>query len=109
MRLFSEQITADDADVLAGTQLDTLQEGGQLDIYILSSQADTLYSLFGPGNEPLVTNAEVPNETRAPRVNDDTPHTLVVMKAGHYTLDINIVTAATVIVLIIFREKGIDF
>jgi hypothetical protein len=109
MRVFSEQITADDADVLAGTQLDTLQEGGQLDVFLLSSQPDTLYSIFGPGNEPIVTNAEVMNETRSPRPNDDTPHTLVIMKAGHYTLDINIVTAATVILLAVFREKGIDF
>jgi len=109
MRVYTEQIAADDADVLAGTQLDTLQQGGQLDIFLLSSQADTLYSLFGPGNEPLVTNAEVANETRAPRPNDDVPHTLVIGKAGHYTLDINIVTAGTVILLAVFREKGIDF
>lgn len=109
MRIYSENITADDADVLGGTQLDTLQAGGQLDVFILSTQADTLFSIFGPGNEPLVTAAEVAQETRAPRPNDDTPFTLVIGKSGHYTVDVNIQTAATVQLLAVYREKGIDF
>jgi len=109
MRVYTEQVTADDTDVLGGTQLDTLQEGGQLDLWLLSSQADSLASIFGPGNEPVASGIEVLNETRAPRPNDDPPFSLAIMKAGHYTLNIDIVTAATVIVLAVFREKGIDF
>jgi hypothetical protein len=109
MRVYSENITVDDTDVLAGTQLDTLQAGGQLDLFLLSTQADTLLDVFGPGNEPLVTSAEINQETRAPRVNDDTPLTLVIGKAGHYTVNVNIVTAATVQLVAIYRERGVDF
>lgn len=109
MRAYTEQIAADDTDVFGGTQLDTLQEGGQLDIWLLSSQPDSLASFFGPGNEPVLTTVEIPNETRAPRPNDDPPFTVMILKSGHYTLNIDIVTAGTVILVAIFREKGIDF
>ena len=109
MRVYTEQLTGDDTDVFAGTQLDTLQSGGQLDIWMLSSQADSIASLFGPGNEPVATSIEISNEARVPRPNDDTPFTLVIQKAGHYTLNVDIVTAATVYIVAAYREAGIDF
>ena len=109
MRIWPENITADDADVLAGTDLDQLEADGQLDIFALSTQADTILNIRGPNNEPLVVNGEVPQETRAIRPNDDTAFSLAVRNAGHYTLDVNIVTAATVQVLAVYRKRGTDF
>lgn len=108
-RIHMENLTVDDADVLGGTALDQLEAGGQLDIYLLSTQADTLATLTGPDNEPIIQAVEVPQETRAIRPTDDVPLSLVVLSGGHYTLDVNIVTAATVQVLAIYRKAGLDF
>ena len=109
MRIHSENLTVDDADALAGTSLNILEAGGQLDIWLLSTQADTLVTLNGPDNEPILEGVEIPQETRAIRVQDDTPHTLAVRSGGHYTLNIDIVTAATVAILAIYRKAGVDF
>ncbi len=109
MRVHTENFTVDDADALAGTQLDTLEEGGQLDIFILSTQADTLLTITGPNAEPLAVGVEVAQETRAPRPNDDIPLSLPVSTGGHYTVNIDIVTAATVQMLAIYRKAGVDF
>lgn len=108
-RFHLENITADDADVLAGTALDQLEAGGQLDILALSTQADTLLSLRGPDNEEILTNGEVPQETRAPRPTDDLAMSLLVVSGGHYTVDVNIQTAATVQLMAIYRKAGVDF
>lgn len=108
-RIHTENLTADDTDVLDGTALDQLEAGGQLDIYLISTQADSLATLTGPDNEPIIQAVEIPQETRAIRPTDDTPLSLVVVSGGHYTLDVNIVTAAVVQVLAIYRKAGIDF
>jgi len=104
-----ENLVADDPDVLGGTALDQLEAGGQLDVYLLSTQADTVATLTGPDNEPTIQAIEVPQETRAIRPTDDVPLSLLVVSGGHYTLDINIVTAAVVAVLAIYRKAGLDF
>lgn len=109
MRVHLENLTADDTDALAGTALDQLEAGGQLDIFVLSTQADTLLSVSGPDNEPIITGGEVPQETRAIRPTDDLPLSLVVATGGHYTVDINIVTAATVQLMALYRKAGLDF
>lgn len=109
MRLHPENITADDADVLSGTSLDNLEAGGQLDIYVVSSQADTLISISGPDNEPIVTDGEVPNATRTISLTDDPAYSLVVRTGGHFTISIDIVTAATVQFLAVYRKAGVDF
>lgn len=108
MRVHQENVTADDADVLAGTALDQLEAGGQLDILIISTQADTLYSVRGPDNEPLVQGSEVPQQTRAPSLTDDPQLSLTVRTGGHYTLDVDIVTAATVQLIAMYRKAGED-
>lgn len=109
MRVHLENLTADDADVLAGTALDQLEAGGQLDLLLLSTQADTLLSITGPDNEPIALSVEVPQETRALRPATDLGLSLVVVSGGHYTIDVNIVTAATVQVMAIYRKAGVDF
>ncbi len=109
MRIHAENIAADDVDVLAGTALDQLESGGQLDIFLLSTQADTVFTLTGPDTEPIAQAVEVPQETRAIRPTDDVPYSLVVANGGHYTANVNIVTAAVVQFLAVYRKAGIDF
>jgi len=109
LRAHLENLTADDSDVLAGTALDQLEAGGQLDIFALSTQADTLLTITGPDNEPIVQNGELPQETRAIRPSEDLPLSLVVITGGHFTVDLNIVTGATVQLMAIYRKAGVDF
>ncbi len=109
MRVHAENLTLDDTDVLSGTELDQLEAGGQLDIYLLSTQADTIFSITGPDTEPIANSLEVPQETRSIRPSDDPVYPLAVRTGGHYTLDVNIVTAATVQVLAVYRKAGVDF
>ncbi len=109
MRAHLENLTVDDTDVLAGTTLDTLEAGGQLDLFLLSTQADSLVSVTGPDAEPIVTASEIPQETRAIRPNDDIPLSLPVRTGGHFTVNVDIVTAATVQFMGIYRKRGVDF
>lgn len=109
MRIHPENIAADDADLLAGTPLDQLEAGGQLDIFLLSTQADTGITVTGPDREPIVVAGEIPMETRAIRPQDDVPLSIPIRTGGHYTVNIDIVTAATVQTLSIYRKKGVDF
>lgn len=109
MRVHLENIAADDADVLDGTALSQLEAGGQLDLYVLSTQADSLVTITGPDNEPIATAVEIPQETRAIRPTDDLPLSLAVVAGGHFTVDVNIVTAATVQFMAIYRKAGLDF
>jgi len=109
MRIHQENITVDDTDVLGGTSLDQLEADGQLDIWWLSSQADTIGSISGPNNEPLATGVELPQETRAIRPTDDPALSLAVRNAGHYTVNVDIVTPGTVQFLAVYRKAGLDF
>jgi hypothetical protein len=112
MRIHPENFAADDADALAGTALDTLEAGGQLDIYIMSTQADTAITITGPDNEPIVVSGEVPQGTlgtRGIQIESDPAYSLFVRTGGHYTVNIDIVTGATVQLLAIYRKKGVDF
>jgi len=109
VRVHLENLTADDTDVLANTALEQLEAGGQLDVLILSSQADTLLTITGPDNEPIALGVEVPQETRALRPGQDLGLSLVVVSGGHYTINVDIVTAATVQIMVIYRKAGVDF
>lgn len=109
MRMHPENLTADDTDVLAGTALDQLESGGQLDIFIISTQADSVVTITGPDREPIVVNGEIPMQTRAISLADDPAYSLPVRTGGHFTINIDIVTAATVQFLGIYRKAGVDF
>ncbi len=109
MRVHTENLAADDTDVLAGTALDNLEAGGQLDLFLLSTQADTLLTVTGPDAEPIALAVEIPQETRAIRPTDDLPLSLPILNSGHYTVNVDIVTAAVVQFLAIYRKAGVDF
>lgn len=111
MRIHTENINADDADVLSGTALNQLESGGQLDIFVTSNQADTLMSISGPDNEPIAENIEIPQGQTGVRIDvtKDVPFQLPILQGGHFTVDINVVTAATVQFLAIYRKAGVDF
>lgn len=105
MIVVSSTITADNTDVLSGTDLANIPGDGQLDVYIASTQNDTVYSITGPGNEPIARLQKCQLRTNGmPVLSDDLPLTLLVSQGGHYIINVDIVTAATVNILAIFRE-----
>lgn len=88
-------ITADDTDALANTDLANIPGPGQLDVFISSTQNDTVFSLTGPGIEPIARLIRVAQRTNGmPSLLDDSPYSIPV-DAGHYVLNIDVVTAAT--------------
>lgn len=109
MRIHAENFTADDTDVLAGTALDTLESGGQLDLYFISTQADGVVSITGPDSEPIATGILIPQQTRAISVSDDPSYSLPIRTGGHYTVNYNEVTDAIMQFLAIYRKAGVDF
>lgn len=108
MRVHLENFTVDDADALAGTALDQLETGGQLDILAISTQSDSRLSVRGPDNEPLAQDVFIAQQTRAPSINDDPSLSLPILTGGHYTVDINVVTAATIQMIALYRKVGLD-
>ncbi len=108
MRLHQENLAATDADILAGTALDQLEAGGQLDIFMVSSQADTTVSITGPDNEPIALGVELPQSTVAIAIDQLPTYSLAVETGGHYTVNMTIVTGATVQFLAVYRKYGVD-
>lgn len=89
-------ISADNADVLSGTQLDPLPYDGELQIFIASSQADTLWSLK-LADDLVVDNRPVPQRTNGiPQQSDDPGYAQEVINGVKAKIVVDIVTGATV-------------
>lgn len=102
-------ISADNTDVLSGTDLAQIPGNGQLDLYIASSQADTVFSISGPANEPLVRlQTAVLRTNGVPSLQDDVPLSLLAIQGGKYVINVDVVTAASVGIVAIFRDES-DF
>ncbi len=101
--------TASNADLLAGTILNVLEEGGQLDIFLLSTATDTSLTVQGPDAEPVAVASRIPQETRAIRPQDDLPLSVPLRTGGHYIINIGIVTAGTWQAMVVYRKPGVDF
>lgn len=105
-------LTADDTDALASTDLANIPADGQLDVFISSTQSDTVFTLTGPDTEPVARLIRVQQRTNGvPSLQDDVPYSIPVVGGGHYTLNVDIVTAATVGIVAIFRaleELGLE-
>jgi hypothetical protein len=98
--------TADDTDVLANTDLANIPGPGQLDLFIASTQNDTVFTFTGPGAEPIARLIRVEQRTNGqPSLIDSSPFSVAV-DTGHYTLNVDIVTAATVGVIAHYRSLG---
>ena len=100
MRQNLRYITADNADLLDGTDLTTIDEGHGVEIYITSSQSDTVVLITVPGQETPAT--KVSPQVRANGLvaeSDDPGLGLVMTETGHIKIDVDIDTAATVGVL----------
>ena len=104
MIVVSKTITADNSDILANTDFANIPANGQLDIFLASTQNDTVVTITGPANEPIIRGQTLQLRSNGmPLLSDDIPFSLLVTQGGHYVINIDIVTGATVNVIVIFR------
>ena len=89
-------LTADNADFLAGTQLDQPGVPGVYTIWLASTVGDTLVSITLGGR--TITNAAVValRANSEIRENEDTFFQMLSITGGRPVININVVTAATV-------------
>jgi len=99
-------ITADNADFLAGTQLDQPGIAGVYTIWGASSAADTEISITLGGR--TLTNAAVliQRTNEEIRENDDTFFQMLSRTGGRPVININIITGASVRIRIKFLPAG---
>jgi len=99
--------TADNTDALSGTDLENIPAGGQLDIFGTSTAIDTLMTITGPGQQPIVRARPLQQKTTAYNsLQDDVPFSVPVSQGGHYVIDINIQTAGTFALSAIYRSAA---
>ena len=98
-------ITADNTDVLSGTDLAQIPDQGTLGLYIASTQADTVVTITGPGIEPAGRLITVQLRTNGqPNQSDDLGYLLPVVQGGKYVINVDVVTAATVGIIASFTS-----
>jgi len=95
-------LTADDTDLLAGTDLDNVPVGTNMFIYGASTQIDTTMTLTVPGIQaPLNANPLVVRAGPELRQDEDLLVAFFVDQNGHVVVAIDVVTAATVVILVV--------
>lgn len=97
--------TATAADVLASTDLANIPDEGQLDLFFASTANDSLVSIFGPENEPVIRGMAMEQRTNGqPDLQSGLQYSVPVTKGGHYTISVTIQTAGTIGVIAVFRR-----
>lgn len=113
MTTMSRQIfvSADNPDVLSGTDLDEMPFAGTLILYGASTQNDTGVTVTAPSFGPMGVGAPLrvgPMKLRGNaeiRTNEDPPMAIFPIAAGqHATVNIDVVTAATASVLAVLTD-----
>lgn len=98
-------LTADNTDVLGGTDLANIPAAGGLQVFASSTQQDTTITITGPGSEPVVRTRPVTLRANAEiRENEDVGYEVPVVQGGRYVINIDVVTAATVRVRAIYFD-----
>ena len=95
-------LTADNTDLLAGTDLDNVPVATRMLVYGASTQIDTTMTLTVPGSQaPLIANPLVIRAGPELRQDEDLVVAFTVAQNGHVVINIDVVTAATVVILIV--------
>lgn len=93
-------LTADNTDVLSATDLDQIPNNGVLVILAASSQQDSALTITLPGGAGIAAPMRaIPVTMRANgeiRQDQDPQLVLPIRQGGHATLNLDVVTAATV-------------
>ncbi len=95
-------VTADNADLLAGTDLDNVPVNTRMLIYAASTQIDTTLTLTVPGIQaPLNADPLLIRAGPELRQDQDLVVAFQVAQNGHVVIAVDVVTAATVVILVI--------
>ncbi len=98
-------LTADNNDVLGGTDLANIPGPGGLQVYAASTQQDTTLTITGPGSEPVVRSRPITLRANAEiREDSDVGMEVPVSQGGRYVLAVDVVTAATVRIRAIYFD-----
>ena len=98
----NKDITADNTDVLQGTDLENIPEPGVLRIYAKSTASDSQITITAPGQGTPVRSQLIQKGADAVvSLVDDIPIDIPVQQ-GKYVVDVNVTTAATVKIVAIF-------
>jgi len=98
-------LTADNNDVLGGTDLANIPGPGGLQVFGVSTQQDTTITITGPGSEPVIRNRPLTLRANAEiRENEDVGLEVPVSQGGRYVIAIDVVTAATVRIRAIYFD-----
>lgn len=100
-------VTADDPDILNGTDLENIPGGlGQLDIFSASDAADTVMTITAPAQETPVRNQLIQEKTNSLiSLQDDLPTSIPTI-GGKYTIAVDITAAAVVKIIAIWRTAA---
>lgn len=97
MKQYDRYLTADNADVLDATDMTTIPAGQTVEIFIASTQNDTVLLITAPGSEAPITKISPSVRTNGVIAESDDPSYIIEMiEDGHVKIDVDIVTAATV-------------
>ncbi len=105
MIVVTTSLSASNADVLNGTDLDSIPTAGVLVVWGASTVADSTITITGPGSEPVVRNRPLP--LRANGMPDklvDQPFSVGVIQGGHYVIDVTEVTAMTATLIVVWYD-----
>ncbi len=98
-------LTADNTDVLSGSDLANIPALGGLSIFACSTQQDTLLTITGPGSEPVVRNIPMTMRANAEiRQDEDIKYMIPVSQGGRYVLGVDVVTSATVRIRAVYED-----
>lgn len=101
-----DTLAADNADFLAGTQLDQPGQAGVYTIWLASTVGDTLVSIT-LGGQQITNNAVVILRANSEiRENEDSFFQMLAVGTGRPVININVVTAAVVRVRVKFLPAG---
>jgi len=95
-------VTADDADLLSGTQLDQPGVAGVYTVWAASTVGDTEITVSLGGRNIVTAGIVVLRANSEIRENEDTFYQMLSMVGGRPVIDINVVTAAVVRVRVKF-------
>jgi len=102
-----DTLAADNADFLAGTQLDQPGQAGVYTIWAVSTVGDTLMSIT-LGGQQITNNAVLTLRANSEiRENEDTFFQMLAVGTGRPVININVVTAAIVRVRVKFLPAGV--
>jgi len=88
-------VTADNANILAATDLQSAPGPGILEVYIASSQADTVVSISAPPNIPGRAIRPALRANGTPNLSDMSPFSLGLGGGEQITISVDIVTAGS--------------